>query len=98
MRLSEHGRSFNSSAIGPMPITPSAQLSWGYSLLLTGLTCLFCLAMSFNGAAQESPPSGSSTNAQMQSWNFHIQNTDIVQGYPAFSAQVFRATKPAQRR
>ena len=70
-----------------MPITPSAQLSWGYSLLLTGLTCLFCLAMSFNGAAQESPPSGSSTNAQMQSWNWHIQNTDIVQGCPAFAAK-----------
>jgi high affinity Mn2+ porin len=31
------------------------------------------------------PESGA--NAPQQSWNFHVQNTDIVQGYPAFSSQ-----------
>jgi high affinity Mn2+ porin len=78
---------FDLSAVGPMPMTPSVRLSWGYLLMVTGLTYLFCLAMSFSGAAQEAPPPGSSTNAQMQIWNWHIQNTYIVQGYPAFSAK-----------
>src|SRR5208282_1302695 len=39
------------------------------------------------GTAPESLPAGSSTSAQMQTWNWHIQNTDIVQGYPAFPAR-----------
>ncbi len=39
------------------------------------------------GTAQESAPPGSSTNAQIQTWNWHIQNTDIVQGYPSFPAK-----------
>ena len=26
-------------------------------------------------------------NAKEQIWNWHVQNTDIVQGYPAFSAK-----------
>jgi high affinity Mn2+ porin len=70
-------------------MTPSARIAWGYSLLMAALTCLFCLTVSFNGAAQESPPPESSTNAQMQTWNWHVQNTDIVQGDPAFSAKYY---------
>jgi len=77
------------SPLGPMPMTPSARIAWGYSLLMAALTCLFCLTVSFNGAAQESPPPESSTNAQMQTWNWHVQNTDIVQGDPAFSAKYY---------
>src|SRR5580698_5966527 len=32
-------------------------------------------------AASASPPAGE------QNWNFHIQNTDIVQGYPGFASK-----------
>ena len=28
-----------------------------------------------------------SADAPSQNWNFHVQNTDIVQGYPAFSSK-----------
>src|SRR5271166_2744003 len=70
-------------------MTYSVQLSWDYLLLMTCLTCLFCLAVRSNGAAQESPPPGSSINAQMQTWNWHVQNTDIVQGYPPFAAKYY---------
>ena len=30
---------------------------------------------------------GVSTNAPEQNWNWHVQNTDIVQGYPSFPAK-----------
>ena len=43
--------------------------------------------LGYDAAAQESPPSGSSTDAQMQTWNWHVQNTDVVQDYPAFPAK-----------
>jgi high affinity Mn2+ porin len=33
------------------------------------------------------PPLEKSPAAQPQDWNWHVQNTDIVQGYPGFSAQ-----------
>ena len=49
---------------------------------------LVCVALSFDGNAEESPLLGSSTNnAPAQNWNWHVQNTDIVQGYPAFSSK-----------
>jgi high affinity Mn2+ porin len=35
--------------------------------------------------AQELSTSAPATNAR-QNWNFHVQNTDIVQGYPGFGA------------
>jgi high affinity Mn2+ porin len=57
------------------------------SLLIVGLTCLFCLTMSFNGAAQESLQSESSVDGEMQTWNWHVQNTDIEQGDWGFSAK-----------
>ena len=60
---------------------------WGSLLLITGLTCPFCLTVSFTGAAQESPLPESSTDAQMQTWNWHVQNTDVVQGDPGFPAK-----------
>jgi hypothetical protein len=48
---------------------------------------LFCLTVSFNGGAQEFSPARSSTNAQMQTWNWHVQNTDIEQGDCGFPAE-----------
>src|SRR5580658_1495098 len=74
---------------GPTPVTSNVQLSRVYLLLMTCLTCLFCLALRSNGAEQESPPPGSSIDAQMQTWNWHVQNTDIVQGYPPFAAKYY---------
>jgi len=70
-------------------MTSSVQPSLDYLLLMTCLTCLFCLAVRSNGAAQESSPAGSSIDAQMQTWNWHVQNTDIVQGYPPFAAKYY---------
>jgi high affinity Mn2+ porin len=70
-----------------MRMTSSVRLSWASLILMTALTCLFLLTVSFNGAAQESPPPESSANAQMQTWNWHLQNTDIVQGDPGFAAE-----------
>jgi high affinity Mn2+ porin len=44
-------------------------------------------AATFDADAQESPPLGSPTNAPMQNWNWHMQNTDIVQGDFGFPAK-----------
>ncbi len=52
---------------------------------IIGLTCLFCLVANVNSAAQESVPPQNS--ADTQSWNWHIQNTETVQGYPGFAAK-----------
>jgi len=62
------------------------------------LTILLCLAVAALAAAGESgatnqppgePPSSASTpaEAQPESWNWHLQNTDIVQGDPGFPAK-----------
>jgi high affinity Mn2+ porin len=49
---------------------------------------LFCVVLNFDGNAEDSPVLESSTNkAPAQNWNWHVQNTDIVQGYPGFSSQ-----------
>jgi high affinity Mn2+ porin len=48
--------------------------------------CLACIA-GFAGAAPDSPAAESSTNAPAQAWNWHMQNTDIVQGYPGFASK-----------
>ena len=37
--------------------------------------------------AAESPAPENSTNAPPQAWNWHVQNTDIVQGYPRFASK-----------
>jgi high affinity Mn2+ porin len=85
--------------------------------LFVATSGLFCLAVSCNGAAQESsPPVSTATNSPVffarstaptgpvlssgltqtnssgpgsdgQTWNWHVQNTDIVQGYPGFPAK-----------
>jgi high affinity Mn2+ porin len=47
----------------------------GISILVTACT----------GLAQEVPETSSLTSAHAASWNWHVQNTDIVQGYPGFS-------------
>jgi high affinity Mn2+ porin len=43
--------------------------------------------VSFNGAAQESLQSESSADGEMQTWNWHVQNTDIEQGDWGFPAR-----------
>lgn len=68
-------------------MTPSARLWWGQLLLTIGLTCLLCMAMSSKGAAEESSPPASSSDTPQQTWNWHVQSTDIVQGYPDFPAK-----------
>jgi high affinity Mn2+ porin len=61
--------------------------SRGYWLIILGAAYFLCLTVSFNSAAQESPPPEASAVAQSQAWNWHVQNTDTVQGYPAFAAK-----------
>jgi len=51
------------------------------------LIWLFCSTLSFNCAAQESAPSVNPADTAMQTWNWHIQNTDIVQSDPGFRAR-----------
>ena len=75
------------SALGPMPMTPRVRLSWFSLSLITGLTWLFCLMVSFNGARQESALAESPTDVQMQTWNWHVQNTDTKQGDWGFPAK-----------
>ena len=68
-------------------MTPGVRLSWRSRWLIAGATWLLCLTVSFAGAAQEPPATDSSTNAQIQIWNWHVQNTDIVQSDPGFPAK-----------
>ncbi|HTL18959.1 MAG TPA: hypothetical protein VL793_17100, partial [Patescibacteria group bacterium] len=61
------------------------------------VVCLLGPARAFAGAAEveiagatNSSPGAISTNIrpnQEQSWNWHVQNTDIVQGYPGFASR-----------
>src|ERR1035438_5538439 len=51
---------------------------------MAGATAFACAAARIAAAADVS------TNSPMpdgQNWNFHVQNTEVVQGYPAFPAQ-----------
>jgi high affinity Mn2+ porin len=70
------------------------------NLAITSTTALLtCAASALTGAAQNaanSPDGQSATNAPAlaqpaaappQNWNWHVQNTDIVQGDPAFPAR-----------
>jgi high affinity Mn2+ porin len=56
-------------------------------------TVLSCATISVAMAADTStnsvptPALEQSSDAQQQNWNWHVQNTDIVQGYPGFSAK-----------
>jgi len=58
-------------------------------------TALTAADVSTDSAASAVAPATSNTNAaagisapvQKQNWNWHVQNTDIVQGYPEFPAQ-----------
>jgi high affinity Mn2+ porin len=61
---------------------------------IVGVTAaLSCATISVVMAADTStnsvptPALEQSSDAQRQSWNWHVQNTDIVQGYPGFSAK-----------
>lgn len=44
-----------------------------------------CAAVS--GAVAQEISTNSSATPEAQNWNFHVQNTDVVQGYPGFSAK-----------
>jgi high affinity Mn2+ porin len=56
-----------------------------------GIAVLACattnLALAEDAATNSVMPLEKSPAAQPQDWNWHVQNTDIVQGYPGFSAQ-----------
>jgi high affinity Mn2+ porin len=56
------------------------------SLIKKVIAATVCAAAS-GADAQESSPPESATNAPAQTWNWHVQNTDIVQGYPGFPAK-----------
>ena len=43
-----------------------------------------CAALAIAAKSQEA---GASGGGQAQTWNFHVQNTDIVQGYPAIRSK-----------
>jgi high affinity Mn2+ porin len=47
------------------------------------VTMLASLAAILTASAEDS----TNSPTQEQNWNFHVQNTDIVQGYPGFSSQ-----------
>ena len=68
-------------------MTLSMRLSWRSTLLIAGLTVLFCATPYLNGMTQESPLFESPAETPMQTWNWHVQNTDIVQADPGFHAK-----------
>ena len=48
---------------------------------------LLCLAPNGSGAAEPIPALENSATNLTPAWNWHAQNTDIVQGYPGFSSK-----------
>ena len=68
-------------------MTSGVLRSCGYWLTVMGMACLLCLTASCVGGAQERPPPEASSSLQSQTWNWHVQNTDTVQGYPGFPAK-----------
>jgi hypothetical protein len=59
-------------------ITADRMLQPSSQRLFVVISGLFCLAVSFNGAARESLLLGSPTNAPMQNRNWHGRNADIA--------------------
>lgn len=64
----------------------------GAAAALACATTTSAAQVSANSSPDTSTPAASQLSAtdkpaSEQNWNFHAQNTDIVQGYPAFSAQ-----------
>jgi high affinity Mn2+ porin len=57
------------------------------------LTAVLCVSASLSGFADTiansvlAPGLEKPENAPAQNWNWHVQNTDIVQGYPGFSSK-----------
>src|ERR1017187_2465986 len=57
------------------------------------LTAVYCTVASWSGFAAPAtnslpaPTIETSAAAPAQNWNWHVQNTDIVQGYPGFSSK-----------
>ena len=69
-------------------------LGWGPVALTTGLDPIIDAtptagpgAAAFPATQPTSSDTVSGANGPGRIWNFHVQNTDIVQGYPAFPAQ-----------
>jgi len=48
---------------------------------------LAVLTLAPTARAQTAAPSASAPSDAEQRWNFHAQNTDVIQGYPGFSSQ-----------
>ena len=70
----------------------------GTTVVLASTTAISALAsgVSTNALDDSTAPLGSNdtlpapvkpADVQEQDWNWHVQNTDIVQGYPGFSAK-----------
>src|SRR3984957_829976 len=68
-------------------MTSGVLRSCGYWLIVMGMACLLCVTASCDVGAQDRPPPAASSSLQSQTWNWHVQNTDIVQGYPGFPAK-----------
>ena len=64
-------------------------------LAVTGVGFFAAILLGAAEVSTNSPAGG-------QTWNWHVQNTDIVQGYPAFPAKYtnpgFNSLPPAARR
>lgn len=54
---------------------------------LVGTTTSLVMAADSSTNSMATSALKKSSDAQRQQWNWHVQNTDIVQGYPAFSAK-----------
>lgn len=66
----------------------TAVLAGAATSLTAAEVCANCAAAGgVSSTNQISPPVEKASETQQQHWNFHIQNTDIVQGYPGFHAQ-----------
>jgi len=53
----------------------------------TGLAAATTMAADLSTNSVTGPAVGQPADARPQNWNFHVQNTETVQGYPAFSSQ-----------
>jgi len=88
-----------SSSDEPATISPhfalnTSSFGWGLAALAAGSDLTTGSAswpgpslMAIPATQSASSPGESEGNPPTRNWNFHIQNTDVVQGYPAFHAQ-----------
>jgi high affinity Mn2+ porin len=58
----------------------------GYCLVIISSSAV-CPAQDAPSNSPATPPVVQTSNDQPQTWNWHVQNTDIIQGHPNFPAQ-----------